>query len=97
WIDNKGFSLTHDNDEYFKASIAILTCFISALIMQSLTSLKGISRISKWDISLYCYTIQQIIMSSTAPEGTELAEAFPRMKARAALLPTKPRRFKANG
>ncbi len=90
WTDQKaGFSLTHDNDEYFKAFIAILTCFVSSMIMQSLLSLRSISRVSKWDISLFGYVTRKIITESSAPKESEIAELFPRMKARAGVLPAK--------
>jgi hypothetical protein len=94
WNDDRtGFSLTHDNDDNFKVFVSMLTCLISSMIMQSILSLREISEVSKWDISLFCFVTREIIMQSAAPDGTELEDLFPRMKARAAVLPAKVKSF----
>jgi hypothetical protein len=94
WIDNRtGFLLTHDNDENFKVFVSMLTCLISSMTMQSILSLRNISEVSRWDISLFCFATRHIVMDSAAPDGSELEELFPKMKARAAALPAKVKRF----
>jgi hypothetical protein len=93
WKDNRtGFSLTHDNDEGFKVFVSMLTCLISSMTMQSILSLRNISAVSRWDISLFCFATRHIVMESTVPGGSELEDLFPKMKARAAVLPAKVKR-----
>jgi hypothetical protein len=93
WADDKkGFLLTHDNDEYIKAFVLMLTCLISSMTMQSLLTLKNISGISRWDMSLFCFATRQIVMESASPDGSEIDRIFPKLKARAAVLPSKVRR-----
>lgn len=90
WADRKsGFLLTHDNDDYFKAFISMLTCVISSMIMQNLLSLKKISEVSRWDISLFCFVTRKIALESGTIDNSEIAQIFPRLKARAAVLPSK--------
>lgn len=94
WSDNyTGFSLIHDNDENFRVFVSMLTCLISSMTMQSILSLQNVSEISRWDISLFCFATRHIVMDSATPEGSELEDLFPKMKARAAVLPAKVKRF----
>lgn len=94
WIDNRtGFLLTHDNDESLRVFVSMLTCLISSMTMQSILSLRGISEVSRWDISLFCFATRGIILDSSVPSGSELEDLFPKMKARAAVLPAKVKRF----
>jgi hypothetical protein len=94
WTDkHSGFLLTHDNDENFKVFVSMLTCLISSMTMQSILSLRNISEVSRWDISLFCFATRHIVMDSAAPNGSELEDLFPKMKARAAVLPAKVKRF----
>ncbi|WP_454617050.1 DUF5677 domain-containing protein [Bradyrhizobium cenepequi] len=94
WIDNStGFSLTHDNDENLKVFVLMLTCLISSMTMQGILSLRNISEVSRWDISLFCFATRHIVMESAVPHGSELEDLFPKMKARAAVLPAKVKRF----
>ena len=94
WTDNStGFLLTHDDDENLRVFVSMLTCLISSMTMQSILSLRNISEISRWDISLFCFATRHIVMDSAIPDGSELEGLFPRMKARAAVLPGKVKRF----
>lgn len=94
WNNNRtAFLLTQDNDENFKVLVSMLTCLISSMTLQTLLSLRNISEVSRWDISLFCFATRHIVMESTTPEGSELEDLFPKMKARAAVLPAKVRRF----
>jgi hypothetical protein len=78
WTDNHtGLLLTHDNDENFKVFVSMLTCLISSMTMQSLLSLRNISGVSRWDISLFCFATRSIVMGSGVPAGSELENLFP--------------------
>ena len=93
WIGNHaGFSLAHDNDENLRVFVSMLTCLISSMTMQSILSLRNISEVSRWDISLFCFATRRIIMESGVPDGSELEDLFPKMKARAAALPARAKR-----
>lgn len=94
WIDNRtGFLLTHDNDESLRVFVSMLTSLISSMTMQSILSLRGISEVSRWDMSLFCFATRSIILDSSAPSDSELEDLFPKMKARAAVLPAKVKRY----
>jgi hypothetical protein len=92
WVDqHTGFSLTNDKEEQFKVFVLMLTCFISSMIMQALLRLRSISPVSRWDISLFCYATRKTLGEVATPEGSEISELLPKIKARAAVLPRRKR------
>jgi hypothetical protein len=97
WPDRRtGFQLTTTNDENFKVFVSMLTGFVAAMIMQALLRLRNISSVSRWDIRLFCYATRHILIETTTTTGSEIFELYPKMKARAAVLPKNkpPRRLK---
>jgi uncharacterized protein DUF5677 len=88
WVDQRtGFSLTNANDENFKVFVLMLTCFISSMIMQTQLRMQNISHVSRWDISLFCHVTREMMTEVGTPDGSEISELLPKIKARAAVLP----------
>lgn len=88
WKNSRdGFKLTNDRGEDFTVFVAMLTCLISAMIMQALLRLRKISNISRWDICLFCYATKGILSEVATPKNSEIFKLFPKIKARAARLP----------
>jgi hypothetical protein len=89
WIEREGFALTQSEDENFKVFVSMLTGLISSMIMQVLLRLRPISKVSKWDISLFCYATRQMLADVGTPDQSEISGLLPMIKARAAVLPKK--------
>lgn len=88
WVDQKvGFSLTNEGDEHLKVFVLVLTCFTCSLIMQATLQLRGISRTSRWDISLFCRAMRGILAEINTPPESEIFQLLQKVKARAAVLP----------
>jgi hypothetical protein len=91
WVDRRvGFSLTNEGDEQLKVFVLILTSFTCSLIMHAILQLRGISRTSRWDMSLFCRTMRGILSEIGTPAESEISHLLPKIKARAAILPRRP-------
>jgi hypothetical protein len=88
-----GFSLTNENDENVKVFSSVLESLISAMIMQILLRLRSVSRVSRWDINLFGFVTRKILEEVGTLDHSEIVDLMPKMKARAAVLPQKIRRF----
>lgn len=88
WIkDKSGFALTNEDDEQLAAFVALLGSFISALIMQSLLQTNLASKISKWDITLFCFALKKVLADVEAPNNENIAAILSKMKIRSESMP----------
>jgi hypothetical protein len=89
WVEQEGFSLINPHDEQLKIFAEIITCIISAMIMQLLLRSRNLSDVTRWDIKLFCYAIRKMSRELQPGDHPEVRSLLPKILARAASLPRK--------
>lgn len=88
WTNGNGFVLINEHDEALKVVVDLLACFICGMIMQVISRSEHSSGTSRWDMTLFCYSMRKIIEDVGTPDNSELVFIIDKLKRRAKSFPT---------